>query len=109
MSFRKSKLPITPYHNGPVLSGYDLVEYFNIIGSETTDPVFVPGTKGNPVYMARIRWKSVDYDFWFVSRSNLRKFIESPEKYLPQYGGFCSWSIANKYNKCQPDSQRGRL
>lgn len=102
MSFRTCRLPIKPYHNGVVLGGYDLVEYFNIAGFKTTDPVFVPGTKGNPVYKVRIRWKSTDYDFWFVSRGNLRKFIESPEKYLPQYGGFCSWSIANKY---QRDSQ----
>lgn len=93
MSFGTFRLPITHYHNGVVLGGYDLVEYFNIIGFNITDPVFVPRTKGNPVYKARIRWKSVDYDFWFASGSNLRKFIESLEKYSPQYGGFCSWSI----------------
>jgi len=28
--------------------------------------------------------------YYFSSKDNMKKFIENPDKYVPQYGGFCA-------------------
>lgn len=37
-------------------------------------------------------WKGVTWRF--ASEDNKKLFVGSPEKYAPQYGGFCSWGVA---------------
>jgi len=32
--------------------------------------------------------------YWFVSEENRRLFLESPEKYMPTYGGWCATAMA---------------
>ena len=38
-------------------------------------------------------WKGAEWHF--QSSKNLNLFLESPSKYAPQYGGYCSWATAN--------------
>ncbi len=38
-------------------------------------------------------WKGVTWRF--ASEENKKLFAANPEKYAPQYGGFCSWGVAN--------------
>ena len=33
--------------------------------------------------------------FKFASAVNRDAFIEAPEKYAPQYGGYCAWAMAD--------------
>jgi len=64
------------------------------IGLKSYDPVayFVNGapTKGSEQYS--FTWKGVTYRF--ASAGNLEKFKADPEKYLPQYGGYCAYAMS---------------
>ncbi len=71
----------TGFFNNNAVSGYDTVAYF---------------TQGEPVegsddythqYMGAT-WK-------FASQEHLNLFVADPEKYAPQYGGYCAWAMAN--------------
>jgi YHS domain-containing protein len=62
------------------LKGYDPVAYF---------------TRGEPtpgVDQYTYRWKGVFYRF--ASAEDLGLFKANPEKYLPQYGGYCAFAIS---------------
>jgi YHS domain-containing protein len=66
--------------DGTGVKGYDPVAYFTL-GQPT------PGVDQ---YM--YRWKSVTYRF--ASVGNLQLFKSDPEKYLPQYGGYCAYAMS---------------
>ena len=36
-------------------------------------------------------------EFRFASAENLAKFKANPEKYAPQYGGYCAWAVSIGY------------
>ena len=75
---------------GAVASGYDVVAYFS-------NQV----KKGNKKYTA-------NYDgakFRFSSEENLKLFKENPDKYIPQYGGYCAYAIAEKNKKMYIDPE----
>ena len=66
--------------NQLAVSGYDLVSYF------TNDSP----QKGNEK-------QAVVYDsvlYYFSSEENKSIFENTPEKYLPQYGGWCAYAMA---------------
>jgi YHS domain-containing protein len=65
---------------GTGLKGYDPVAYFTV-GQPT------PG-----VDQYAYRWKGVTYRF--ASAENLALFKSDPEKYLPQYGGYCAYAMS---------------
>ncbi|MFI1745075.1 YHS domain-containing (seleno)protein [Thalassobellus sediminis] len=69
---------------GFVANGYDVVAYFNNKALE-----------GNKTYTT----KHDGVHYKFVSKENLNTFKESPEKFIPQYGGYCAYAIATKANK----------
>ncbi len=62
------------------VKGYDPVAYFTL-GQPT------PGLD-----QYTYRWKGVTYRF--ASADNLNRFKTDPEKYLPQYGGYCAYAMA---------------
>ncbi|MEM9053819.1 MAG: YHS domain-containing (seleno)protein [Pseudomonadota bacterium] len=62
------------------LQGYDTVAYFTI-----GEP-----TKGSADYTTTYQGA----EFRFVSEENLNLFLGDPEKYVPQYGGYCAWAVA---------------
>ncbi len=74
--------------NGYGVSGYDLVEYFN-----------GEAVKGNKEYV--FTHDGIIYQF--SKPENLEKFKSEPKKYLPQYGGWCSYAMAKKGKKVDMD------
>ena len=69
---------------GYVASGYDVVEYFNQNA--------VKGEKKFKTTYDGVKFK-------FSSEKNLNLFIKNPEKYIPQYGGYCAYAIGVKGEK----------
>lgn len=64
----------------PALSGYDAVSYF-------TQKEAVRGSGMNA-----FRHKGQDY--LFATAENLTEFKKNPDKYLPQFGGYCAFGAA---------------
>ena len=69
---------------GFAAEGYDVVAYFNNDAME-----------GNKAFKAV--FDGVNYKF--SSEKNLILFNKNPEKYIPQYGGYCAYAIAAKGKK----------
>jgi len=74
------------------IDGYDVVNYFTNYTSEK-------GTKDF----------STTYDgsiFYFKNEEHLKMFKENPAQYIPQYGGYCSFAMAEKNAKvyCEPST-----
>lgn len=67
--------------NGYAINGYDPVAFF-----EEEKPV-----KGNPQF--KYRWK--DADWVFSTQARLDSFRLAPEKFAPQYGGYCAYGTAD--------------
>jgi YHS domain-containing protein len=61
--------------------GYDVVAYF-------TDGKPVLGSASHESVYGGVTWR-------FASRQHRDLFEANPAKYAPQYGGFCSWGVAN--------------
>jgi YHS domain-containing protein len=81
------------------IKGYDAVAYFT-----SSKPV-----KGS---------KTITYDWkgatWhFENDTNKELFAKNPDKYAPQYGGYCAYGIAKGYQvKIEPDAwaiENGKL
>lgn len=66
---------------GQGAKGYDVVAYF-------TDGKPVQGSEQYTFEYGGVIWK-------FASAQHLDLFKATPAKYAPQYGGFCSWGVAN--------------
>ncbi|MEM8873221.1 MAG: YHS domain-containing (seleno)protein [Planctomycetota bacterium] len=71
---------------GVAINGYDPVAY-----SEMGEP-----KKGN----FQIASTHDGATYWFVSEKHKALFDADPEKYLPQYGGYCAYGVAigRKFN-----------
>ena len=73
------------------ISGYDPVGYF-------TAQRAIEGSK-----QYQTQWRGVDYRF--SSQANLKAFLAEPERYLPAYGGYCAYAVANGYTaKTDPEA-----
>ena len=75
--------------DGVALAGYDPVAYFE--QSEAK-----PGTEQS----------SAEYNgltYYFSSSKNQILFEENPEQYLPEYGGWCAYAVAEGSKKMAPD------
>ena len=66
--------------SGKAIRGYDPVAYF-------TENKPVKGTE-KFVY----NWNNADW--YFSSQKNLELFKVAPEKYAPQYGGYCAYGLS---------------
>ena len=69
---------------GYATNGYDVVAYFD-----------GKALKGSKEF-------STEHDgvnFKFSSQENKDKFIASPNKYIPQYGGYCAYAVAKSGKK----------
>ena len=75
-----SSVPAVNATDGIGLRGYDPVAYFTTGKS----------TEGEEQY--GISWNGVTYRF--ASPENLKSFQADPEKYLPQYGGYCAYAMS---------------
>jgi YHS domain-containing protein len=65
------------------VGGYDPVAYF-------TDGKPVSGKKE-----LTFSWKGATWRF--ANEKNLEAFKASPERYAPQYGGYCAWAVSQGY------------
>jgi YHS domain-containing protein len=72
----------TGIFSNKALDGYDTVAYFT-----ENKPV-----KGSSDYQTEYKGA----DWYFSSNENLQAFLVSPEKYAPQYGGYCAWAVSAK-------------
>ena len=63
------------------INGYDSVAYF-------TQNAPVKGLDAHTFEYKGAKWK-------FSSAANLELFKANPEKYAPQYGGYCAYGVAN--------------
>ncbi len=73
------------------LKGYDTVAYFTV----------GKGVVGSPIYS--VEWGGAVWRF--SSKTNMRLFRENPEKYAPQFGGYCAIYIAdNQVVSCDPEA-----
>lgn len=77
---------------GVAIRGTDPVAYFT-----EQRPV-----KGSNAFSAN--WNGTTWHF--ASAENRDLFLTDPEKYAPQYGGFCAWAVAEKGKlySTQPDN-----
>jgi hypothetical protein len=66
--------------DGVALGGYDAISYFSSSGPMAGDPAII-APFGGATYR-------------FVTTANRDAFLKSPEKYAPQYGGFCAYAAA---------------
>nr|WP_086939811.1 YHS domain-containing (seleno)protein [Thaumasiovibrio occultus] len=68
---------------GKAIKGYDPVAYF---------------TQGKPVEGSsdyQYEWMGADWQFASAEHRDL--FVANPEKYAPQYGGYCAWAVSEGY------------
>jgi YHS domain-containing protein len=68
---------------GLALRGYDPVAYFTEGRPVAGSPAFVASYRGST--------------FRFASDANRKLFLGDPERYAPQYGGFCAFGTAGGY------------
>ncbi|WP_162917347.1 YHS domain-containing (seleno)protein [Dongia deserti] len=62
------------------IQGYDVVSYF-------TDGKPVKGNPAHAILFDDAKW-------WFKDAAHKEMFAADPERYLPQYGGFCAGGMA---------------
>ena len=65
---------------GRAINGYDPVAFFT-----NNKP-----TLGTEEF--KYNWKGANW--YFASKENLQQFAASPERYAPQYGGYCAYGTA---------------
>jgi YHS domain-containing protein len=81
-SLAYAKPPVFETRVGAI-RGYDAVAYF-------TERKPIKGSKDYVVEWNGARW-------YFASAKNRDRFKAEPEKYAPQYGGYCAWAVTNGY------------
>lgn len=84
-SFDISYLPLNVHSRFPTssniaLDGYDMIDYFSK----------KKAGKGMLMFSA----KATDFNWLFTSPGNAKKFKANPEKFVPQFGGYCSYFIS---------------
>ncbi|MCM5661903.1 YHS domain-containing (seleno)protein [Galbibacter mesophilus] len=75
---------------GAVAEGFDVVSYF----------------QGKPKKgTSALKVTYADAEFRFSSEENLKAFKNNPKKYIPQYGGYCAYAMADgKKVKVNPNT-----
>ena len=73
------------------INGYDAVAYF-----KESKPV-----KGDTQF--NYQWK--DANWYFSNKENLETFKADPDKYIPQYGGYCAYGTSEGHKATtEPDA-----
>jgi YHS domain-containing protein len=79
-----SSMAVDPIYTGgsarAAIKGYDTVAYF---------------TQGEAVKgKTELSYEYLGATWWFSSEEHRLLFIASPEKYAPQYGGYCAYAVS---------------
>ncbi|MEM9328326.1 MAG: YHS domain-containing (seleno)protein [Bacteroidota bacterium] len=80
---------------GLAISGYDPVSYFEDSGPRK-------GTKAH----------QFDYQgatYFFADRENQQAFAQSPEQYIPAYGGWCAYAMGASGDKVKIDPKTYKI
>lgn len=90
--------------SGLALEGFDPVSYFR------SDAAKQGPLKGDSKFEAKLE----DATYHFSSEANKQEFLKNPNKYVPAYGGWCAYAVAEKKEKVEVDTksfliQDGRL
>ena len=72
--------PVNQDRSGVALKGYDPVAYFT-----QSKPV-----KGSAEFTHQYNGAT----WWFASAADRAEFSRNPEKYIPQYGGYCAYGVS---------------
>lgn len=75
------------------IKGYDAVGYF-------TDDKAIPGDANITTEYGGVTWR-------FASKEHRDLFVANPQKYTPQYGGFCSWGVGGANKLFDVDPEKG--
>lgn len=75
--------PINKNIFGTALKGYDAVAYFKE----------GKAVKGKDEF--RHEWMGAKW--YFANAANRDDFAKAPDKYAPQFGGYCAWAVAHNY------------
>ncbi|MDX2034787.1 MAG: YHS domain-containing (seleno)protein [Blastocatellia bacterium] len=75
--------PVNKNIFGTAVKGYDMVAYF-----KEGRPV-----KGKDEFVRE--WMGAKW--YFSSAANRDEFAANPEKYAPQFGGYCAWAVGHGY------------
>lgn len=77
--------PVDPVNqdHGLAVKGYDVVAYFTESQAVKGSPSFTHG------------WKGAVWQFSSAAHRDL--FARSPERYAPQYGGYCAYGVSRNY------------
>jgi YHS domain-containing protein len=81
--FANAAEPVFSNKSGAI-AGADPVAYFSLLPGE--DAVL-----GSDEFT--YEWKGATWKF--STEENLQKFVDSPESYAPQYGGYCAYAVAH--------------
>lgn len=68
---------------GVAIDGYDPVAYFTL----------GEATRGTPEFSTRHK----DATWWFANAEHRELFIDQPDTYMPAYGGWCAYGMAEGY------------
>ena len=79
---------------GVMIDGYDVVSYF--IGAVA---------KGK----ANISVQHNGVEYWFENQENKEIFIKNPDKFIPAYGGWCAYAMAEPGEKVKIDPETFKL
>lgn len=83
--------PVYSDSSDKAIKGYDTVAYF-------TDAKPVKGSSDFTYEYNGANW-------YFSSAENRDAFINNPEQYAPQFGGYCAWAVSRGYTaKIDPDA-----
>lgn len=72
--------PVNTTDEGVAIKGYDPVAYFTMSKAY----------KGKPEIT--YEWRGATWRF--VNEEHRAMFAENPEKYAPEYGGYCAWAVS---------------
>lgn len=81
--------------DGIAIRGTDPVAYFTEGRPVAGDPAFATERAGTTWY--------------FVSAANRDAFVADPERYMPQYGGYCAWAVGAKNQTAPTDPDAWRI
>ncbi len=77
------------FGQGPAIKGYDPVAYF-------TDNQATPGKAEFATTYDDVEWR-------FATADHRDLFVADPEKYIPEYGGYCAYAMGAKNEKVKVD------
>jgi YHS domain-containing protein len=84
VSYSLTALAVEPIYtrgsSNVAIKGYDTVAYFT-----ESKPV-----KGNKAFSTEYKGAV----WYFASQENLQRFLVEPERYAPQFGGYCAYAVS---------------